>query len=812
MTERSIHFWSCAFTGATDLSRITARADLRMTLRPFLLVALISAAGCTVDIADLRGRACDEAHPCAENRVCVDGTCAEPQGFGGSAGGGSGGGCVSNAFVGTACSVGVGECRKSGAYVCVNEVAECSVGPGVETPEVCDTLDNDCDGVIDDVANCLYTIAGRGPPNLIDGPPLTARFAMPQYLTLSPADGDLYVPDRDNHAIRRVPLDGGAVTTVAGNGRCGFQDGPAANAQFCEPTEVVFNASGDFYISDTGNHRIRKYSNGTVTTVAGSGVRGTANGAAATAQFNGPAGLFLLANQDLLIADRLNHRIRRYVPGTAQVSTESGTNSGSNEGTRATLQFDQPNDVVVDAAGTLFVTEYSGDRVRLVPTAGQSRILAGSTGGLDGYAEGIGAAVQFADPGQLTIDEPNGLLFLADTQNYRVRAVPLDGGTTFPVVGATSPGFNNGTATTGNVQGVSGFANTGSRWIFADDTSTLRLAIGPPSLTFPNTTLEDFAGISPDIRSTDGAKGASDIYRPLGLEAGPDGSVYFTDPRGDLVRRLLPDGTVQTLVGDPFRRTQGFANGSFAVATLTDPRGLAFGPDGKLYVGEGSGDSIRVLDFATQLVTRLAGNGSGSAGHVNGALATSRFSNARHVRWAKDSTGRDILYVNDYFNRVIRKIDVAADSVTDFAGTPNQASSVPVNGGLGVGRLSSSAGGMDVDAQNNLWIADNVRVRKVDPMGVLSSPFPAAPGQLFDVSVSGDRVFAVGDKLIVEYQLSTSAEVRRLVTRAGFRDGLLSGAVGANSPGSYAFVGVKAFPQYILVSDEAGGRIRRLWR
>jgi hypothetical protein len=335
-------------------------------LRAFT-VALIGlcAHACVVHPADYAGRACDEQHACLDGRVCVANRCVDA-----AAGGGSGGG--------GACTGGA---------------------------ETCNGVDDDCNGIVDDVTGCIYTVAGEGPPAFRDGKGTAAAFASPLFLA-SDTSGAVLVADSLNHALRKIAADG-TVSTLAGDGRCGFRDGPVASAQLCEPTAVEVAGDGTLYFTDTGNHRLRKISAGVVSTLAGNGSPGSGNGAALGPTLSDPRGLALLPNGDVLIADSQTHRIRRYAAGSQQMSTEAGTSQGSSDGTRASVQLDTPWDVAMTSSGDLLVSENGANRVRRIPASGSSSALAGSTS--SGYAEGSGTSARFDRLSQLSLEEDAGL-------------------------------------------------------------------------------------------------------------------------------------------------------------------------------------------------------------------------------------------------------------------------------------------------------------------------------------------------------------------------------------------------------------------
>ncbi len=213
----------------------------------------------------------------------------------------------------------------------------------------------------------VSTLAGSwSSPGSNDGQASGASFYLPGGVAVD-AQGVVYVADTQNHNIRKVMPDG-TVTTLAGNGTAGSSNGVGAAASFDEPGAIAVDHNGNLYVADTGNNEIRKVTpNGTVSTLAGSGVAGNADGVGTAAQFFSPYGIAVDAFGNVYVADTYNREIRKITPdGT--VSTLAGTNSVSGiadgKGAAATFQF--PYGIAVDAAGDLFVSDYSAATLRKI--------------------------------------------------------------------------------------------------------------------------------------------------------------------------------------------------------------------------------------------------------------------------------------------------------------------------------------------------------------------------------------------------------------------------------------------------------------
>jgi NHL repeat len=196
--------------------------------------------------------------------------------------------------------------------------------------------------------------------------------------------GNLYIADAQNYSIRKVS--NGVITTVAGNGTFGFSGdgGLATNAQLNAPGCVAVDFAGNLYITDTGNNRIRKVSNGVITTIAGNGVLGSGDNGPATGSQMHPTGVGVDLAGNLYIADSYDQRIRMVSGGVITTVAGGGTDGfiGDNgPATSAELIF--PTGVAVDSASNLYIAEPGAFRIREVSN-GVIATAAGSTQGFSG--------------------------------------------------------------------------------------------------------------------------------------------------------------------------------------------------------------------------------------------------------------------------------------------------------------------------------------------------------------------------------------------------------------------------------------------
>jgi sugar lactone lactonase YvrE len=253
----------------------------------------------------------------------------------------------------------------------------------------------------------IRTVAGNGTAGFSgdNGPAANAMLNTPLRMTLA-GDGSIYLADFNNHRIRRIDA-GGTITTVAGTGVPGSagDGGPAISAELLQPAGLTLDESGNLYIADFGNHRIRKIdAQGTITTVAGTGEPGGLGdgGGAGAAQLNGPTDVIVAADGGLVVVDQRNNKIRWIAPdpdGAISAASIITTVLGSGEpafadgrGVQASLLI--PTDVELIAAGELLIADRGNHRVRRATTA-------------DGCAGGGGScrtAVDCDDGNRCTLD------------------------------------------------------------------------------------------------------------------------------------------------------------------------------------------------------------------------------------------------------------------------------------------------------------------------------------------------------------------------------------------------------------------------
>jgi len=269
----------------------------------------------------------------------------------------------------------------------------------------------------------VSTVAGTGAKGNTDGAGAITTFDTPYGIAVDNS-GNIFVSDIGTDNIRKI-TPGGTVSTFAGSptGRIGSNDGNDTTASFHNPLGLVTDANGNVYVADGGNNSIRKITAaGVVSTIAGTGFAGAANGSASTATFNAPLCLAIDGSGNLYVTEMNNYDIRKIDAG-GNVTTIAGTGqAGSSDGQGTSAAFNFPVGIVSDGQGNLFVTDNGYGTIRMITSTGFVATVAGN--GIGTSTDGVGIGSGFSNPLGMAID-PNGNLYVCDNASNKIRKVVI---------------------------------------------------------------------------------------------------------------------------------------------------------------------------------------------------------------------------------------------------------------------------------------------------------------------------------------------------------------------------------------------------
>jgi sugar lactone lactonase YvrE len=270
-----------------------------------------------------------------------------------------------------------------------------------------------------------------------DGTNASAKFYNQAGIALDDS-GNLYIGDTVNHCIRKISRIGAdwVTTTIAGRPASpGFADGTNSRAAFFQPQDLVLDPSGNIYVTDSRNNAIRKLTqigtNWVVTTIAGSGVAGGQDGTNRHATFNYPNAITIDQSTNLYVCDFGGGALRKITPiGTNWVTTTLAGFSGSSgfaDGTNSSARFNQPNGIAIDSHGTLFVADYGNFVIRQIAPVGTNWVVTSIAGtpGVQSYKDGTNNVAKFIDPLGILVDAADDL-YVTD-QYYARKLTHVDG-------------------------------------------------------------------------------------------------------------------------------------------------------------------------------------------------------------------------------------------------------------------------------------------------------------------------------------------------------------------------------------------------
>jgi len=558
----------------------------------------------------------------------------------------------------------------------------------------------------------ISTVAGTGTPGYSgDGGPATAaQLAWPEGIAVGP-DGSLYIADTGNHRIRRV-LPDGTIATFAGTGKPGYSGdgGPANKAELSWPTGVSACPGGIVCVADKGNNRIRSIRpDGTIRLVAGCGRPGLSGdgGPAVDACLNGPDRVFLRPDGFIFIADTGNHRIARISP-TGIIETFSGTGKpgfSGDGGPCALAELQWPQGLVPGLHGELYIADSGNHRVRRVDADGVITTVVGTDPASVGKEGSSATYVQFKSPVAVGACMC-GSIYLVDRDDHRARVVTCCGAVT-TVCGTSNPASGPVSASplpatdvalrfpndiTGSPEGYIYLANTGFHQIVRVNPNgtasafagTGSAGLGPDGVPALQSSLRDPKGVSlskdgtlyiadtgnhricrvgrdgiihtvagtgqPGYSGDGGPAVQARLTSPASVAVANDGTLYIVDTGNHVIRRVRPDGIIETVAGTG---TPGFSGdgGPAAKAQLHEPASLAVAVNGAIFIADMGNHRVRQISTDGTIST-LAGTGERGYYGDGGPASLAALDTPTDVSIGRDGT----LYVADSGNHVIRAV------------------------------------------------------------------------------------------------------------------------------------------------------------
>src|ERR1039457_3767034 len=578
-----------------------------------------------------------------------------------------------------------------------------------------------------DTNGIITTVAGDGGAGGFagDGGPATKALLQSPAGIAVDKSGNLYIADRLNQRIRMVTASTGIITTIAGSNNTGWHGdgGPAVDATFTYPTSIAVDSSGNIFVADTNNVAVRRISaGGIITTVAGNGQWGyTGDGGQATkAQLAGPQGVTVDASGNLYIADTMNERIRRVDPsGIITTIAGSGTAGFGGDGTAAVgAMFSTPVTVAVDASGAVYVADLDNNRIRRFAIGGSVSTFAGTTSSIgDG---GPSTQARLNGAWGVAVDSA-GNQFIGDRLDNRVRRVPPSG-TITNVAGTGQTGYSgdNGPGASAVLATPNGVAVDSAGNVYIADAGNNRIR----RVDAPTGEIATFAGAGSGSccytgTGTGGDGGmatSASLNYPTSVAVDGAGNVYFvqwvqsdTSPQAIAVRRVTTDGKINTWAGGGTTATgYGGDGGSPLKAVFGFGVNIAAGPDGSLYIVDTNNSRVRKVDPAGATINTVAGNGENTSSG-NGAAATSA---GVPYPWSVVVDAAGNLYIGN--SPSVRKVSPSG-IIGPYVG--NGQYSFSGDGGPATSAAMTGASGLALDSGGNLFMVDsgNRRVRMVQP-------------------------------------------------------------------------------------------------
>lgn len=558
---------------------------------------------------------------------------------------------------------------------------------------------------------CFTNLAGlAGTSGTVNGTGTAAQFNQPWGLAVDSA-GNVYVADTLNHIIRKVTA-AGVVTLLAGvPGTAGSANGANNVATFSRPTGVAVNGAGTVVlVADYNSHMIRQISGGTVTTLAGSGIAGTANATGSAAEFRNPFGVALnSAGTVAYVSDQNNQTIRAItIPGGVVTTLAGAAGGGYADGANNTALFNTPRGIAVDAGGNVYVADSGNLLVRKITAGGFVTTLGGALF-TPGFNDGLGSGSRFSiltpmspfgGPTGVAVDSA-GNVYVADQGSsgagHTVRKITPAGNVTTLAGSVGVAGSADGTGVAAGFNGLGGVAVDSAGKLYVADTLNHTIRVQCPGrcecvekifVSYNNGTIRQFdsAGVATTF--------ATGLNLPKGLALN-GGFLYVANSGANAILKF-PTG--------------GGASSAFSSSGLNGPYGIAFDGAGNLLVANYTSSTVQKLNGGTGLPIAPF---PVTSGNMNGPFDV-----------VADASGN--FYTTSHNNNTIQKFDSAGNFVSDF---------VPFTGGLSAPRGMAIKAGVLYVAN---YITSTVKTFDLTTGNALAHFATSADGLLNPVGIAFD--------------------------------------------------------------------------
>ena len=543
-------------------------------------------------------------------------------------------------------------------------------------------------------------------------------FNLPTHVVVNKLNGNLYVADLGNAQIKKIVPPYTAATTIAGITAIGLG---------------VDSSSDTVYVSDLGNNTIKKItSGGTITTIAGDGTLGSLDGALLSARFNQPCGIAVDNTGNLWVCDRDNSTIRRIDFYSGQVITVAGLalTSGCADGPVGTSRLNKETGITLGPDDNFYIADQDNFTIRRLTKSGTLTTLGGLCG-TSGGADGSGSAALFGNLGAVAVDSL-GNLYAADRNSRVSKGTPpsVPSGYAFTNF-AGLPGVMgdvDGPTGTSRLNGTYGADCDNAGNIFIADRLNNKIkkitpggvvtTLSVSGFNAPTHVLVNRSNLNLYVadqgnglikKLTPPYTSATTIATINAIGIGVDSTrdlVYASDLNNNTIKKITSGGTVSTVAGNG---TPGSLDGSPLLASFNQPCGIAVDAVGNLLVADRNNNTIRKVDFYSNVVTTVAGS-AGITGCQDGVGTAARLNQETGITLGPDNN----FYIADQDNFTIRQLTIAG--VVKTLGGLCLAS----GGADGVGSVArfSNIGAVGVDITGNLFVADrNSRVSKGIPPG-----------------------------------------------------------------------------------------------